>query len=480
MKISSFSKNTLFLFVMVLIIASCNTNHNEAQKPNIIFILADDLGYGDLSCYGQTRFQTPNIDKMASEGIKFTNFYAGSTVCAPSRNSIMTGQHTGHCTIRGNGIGNMRIPLDTKDTTVAMLLQKNGYHTGLVGKWGLGEPESEALPNQKGFDYFFGYLNQKNAHKYYPEYVWENNKKYDIHQNENDKREINIHNLFTEKSLDFLVENKDNPFFLFLSYTAPHAEIVATNEALEKYKGKYKEVTFEGSLEYPKNNFPRASYAAMVHQLDGDVGKIQHLIDSLGLGKKTLLIFSSDNGPEAGGKHGCDPEFFNSTGNLKGVKRSLYEGGIRVPFIAKWEGQIQPSQISNDLGAMWDLLPTFCDVANVKHNQNLDGISLLPAFRNNQNNIKKHDFLYWEFHRPGMESTLACRQNNWKAVYFFGQDRVELYNLETDLFEQNDIAASHPEKAKELKLLMLSERSESEYWNLTSEKTYSQLEGQIW
>lgn len=479
-----------FIIGLVLGIVSCSNYKQEKGgqsshpsqnyvAPNIIFILADDLGYGDLSCYGQNRFETPNIDNLAKDGIKFTNFYAGSTVCAPSRNTIMTGQHTGHCTVRGNGIKDRRISLADSDTTIAMLLQDAGYKTAAIGKWGLGEPESSAIPNKKGFDYWFGYLNQKKAHYYYPDSIWENQSKIEIAGNNNGQNNTNIHQRFTDKALRFIQKNKENPFFIYLAYTAPHAELVAGKEALEKYKGKYPEIPFEGSLSYPPNEFPRATYAAMVHQLDADVGKINQLIDLLGLSNNTLIVFTSDNGPESNGKHGCDPEFFNSTAGLRGVKRSLYEGGLKVPFIAKWAGTITAGQSTNHIGAMWDILPTFAEMANVDVPQSLDGISILPLFKRDSLKQKKHKNLYWEFHRLNRESVLAYREGKWKVVYYYGQNRIELYDLEIDPFEINDVSVKFKDIADSLKESLLNERTESEYWALSDKLSYQEAEDEL-
>ncbi len=463
------------IIVLLILVAtfSCTSNQEVSNvKPNIIFILADDLGYGDLSCYGQEKFETPNIDQLASEGMKFTSFYAGSTVCAPSRNTLLCGQHTGVCTVRGNGYGDQRIPLSKNDTTIAMLLKNHGYATAAIGKWGLGEAHSEGTPNDKGFDYWFGFLNQKKAHYYYPDSIWENNTLTAVPKNMDGKRGANIHDCFTDKSLNFISENKENPFFLYLAYTVPHAELVAKPDILEMYKGRYEEVPFNGSTSYPRNHFPRATYAAMIHQLDTDVGKISEFLDDLGLSENTILIFASDNGPEARGKHGCDPEYFNSTGTLRGVKRSLYEGGLRVPFIAKWENHIKPGECDHPL-ALWDVLPTLCDLSHTPVPENISGASFASTLLN-PDHAPKPRTQFWEFHRNAHPSVMALRDKNWKAIYNYGTNQLELYNLDSDPKETTNLASTEIEIANRLKYQMATQHQTSPYWKLSASLSFKE------
>jgi len=447
------------------LIAGCFCVGLFSRPPNIILILADDLGYGDLGCYGQKRFGTPNIDELARTGTRFLNFYAGSTVCAPSRASLLTGIHTGHTTIRGNGTPYGRIPLETEDTTLAMLLKDAGYVTGAIGKWGLGESGSTGVPNRKGFDYWYGFLNQKKAHSYYPDSLWRNGERISLPQNSGGKRAVNIHSVFTEEAAGFIQQHKDLPFFLYLAYTVPHAELVAEPEALEAYRGRFDEVPFTGSASYPENPFPRATYAAMIGQLDRDVGRICQLVDDAGLADSTLIIFTSDNGPEAGGKHGCDPDFFNSTGGLRGVKRWLYEGGLRVPMIFNWKGRIPEGKEIRETGAQWDILATLADLVGTRPPSRTDGRSLLPLISGRKDTLPAVP-LYWEFHRPGSASVQAIRVGPWKAVRNLGNGMVELFNLVEDPRESRDVSGLYPEKVLEISPLWSSLRTPSAFWPL--------------
>ncbi len=440
----------------------------ETKSPNIIFILADDLGYGDLGCYGQKRIKTPNINKMAAEGMRFTDHYAGSTVCAPSRCSLMTGLHTGHCLVRGNA----RVPLRPDDVTVAELLKQAGYTTGIIGKWGLGEPETTGIPNRQGFDYWFGYLNQRHAHNYYPGYLWRNEQKVELANEVNHnidgrdrspggvatKRVEYSHDLFTEEALTFVEKNKNGPFFLYLAYTIPHANNEAGNKGMEV-----------PSLEqYADWDWPEAQqgHAAMITRMDRDVGRLMDKLNSLGLNDNTLVMFSSDNGPHREG--GADPRFFRSSGPLQGIKRDLYEGGIRVPMIARWPGKIQAGSTTGHISAFWDFLPTCCDLAAVKSPKGIDGISLLPTLLGRDSEQKKHEFLYWEFHEQGKKQ--ALRLGDWKGVRLNVAKEpagpIELYNLKDDIAEQNNIAEHHPEIVAKIEKLMNSARTPSENWPL--------------
>jgi arylsulfatase A-like enzyme len=438
------------------------------KRPNIIFILADDLGYGDVGCFGQKIIKTPNIDKMAQEGMRFTDHYAGSTVCAPSRCALMTGLHTGHCLVRGNA----RVPLRPEDVTVAELLRQAGYATGIVGKWGLGEPDSTGIPNRQGFDYWFGYLNQRHAHNYYPEYLWRNGKKVELANEVNHiiggrdrspggvatKRVEYSHDLVAEEALAFVEKNKNKPFFLYLAFTIPHANNEAGKEGMEV-----------PSLEpYADRDWPdpQKGHAAMITRMDRDIGRLMTRLKTLGLDENTFVFFSSDNGPHKEG--GADPDFFNSSGPLRGYKRALYEGGIRVPTIARWPGKIKADSITGHISAFWDFLPTCCDLAGISTPEDIDGISFLPTLLGRDSEQKKHEFLYWEFHEQGKRQ--AVRMGNWKGVRQNVAKNpdgpIELYNLQSDIGERNNIAGWHPEIVTKIERYMKSARTPSENWPL--------------
>lgn len=412
---------------------------STTRKPNIIFILADDLGYGDLGCYGQERIETPNIDRLAAEGVRFTQCYAGSTVCAPSRCCLMTGLHTGHAHVRGNKL----IPLRPEDLTIAEILKDAGYITALIGKWGLGEPNTTGVPNRKGFDEWFGYLNQRRAHNYYPEYLWRNKEKYWIKENMNGKKGVYSHDLFTEEALKFIGRNRDKPFFLYLAYTIPHA-----NNELGRETGNGMEVPSDAP--YSEKPWPKVerNFAAMVTRLDRDVGKILALLRELGIDDETVIFFSSDNGPHREGGH--DPNFFKSSGPLRGIKRDLYEGGIRVPMIVRWPGRIKPGTVSDQVWAFWDFLPTAVEIAGVNPPKGIDGISILPALLGRDQ--RDHEYLYWEFYERGYDQ--AVRLGDWKGVRHLPDGRIELYNLREDIGERNDVAERHPDVVAEISEIM--------------------------
>ena len=432
-----------------------------SDRPNIIFILADDLGYGDLGCYGQRTIQTPNLDQMAVEGMSFTDHYAGSTVCAPSRCCLMTGLHTGHARVRGND----RVPLRPTDVTVAELLQRAGYATGIVGKWGLGEPETTGIPNKKGFDYWFGYLNQLHAHNSYPDYLWRNEEKVPL---ANVVKPINppggvatkrvqySNDLFTTEALKFVTQNRNRPFFLYLAYTIPHANNEAGKNGMEVPSyGPY------ADEDWPE---PQKGHAAMITRMDGDIGKLFALLKKLGLEERTLVLFSSDNGPHKEG--GADPNFNDSNGPLRGNKRDMYEGGIRVPLIARWPGRIAAGTGTNHVSAFWDFLPTCCEVAGVTSPAGIDGRSILPTLLGQPEKQQKHPYLYWEFHEQGKKQ--AVRIDNWKGVRLnVAKDPngpVELYDLATDLGEEHNVADAHPEIVAQIAKIMVSARTPSEHW----------------
>ncbi|MDH7571550.1 MAG: arylsulfatase, partial [Armatimonadota bacterium] len=323
-----------------------------SRLPNIIFILADDLGYGDVGCYGQELIQTPNVDRLAAEGLRFTQCYAGSTVCAPSRCALMTGYHTGHCRIRGNAL----VPLRPEDLTVAEVLRARGYGTGVFGKWGMGEPGTTGVPNRKGFDEWFGYLNQTHAHNYYPDYLWKNEERYPIPENANGARRVYSHDLITREALEFVQRQGGRPFFLYLAYTIPHA-----NNERNRQSGEGMEVPSDAPYSDRPWPQPEKNKAAMITRMDADIGRLMELLKTQGIDRDTLVFFSSDNGPHREGSN--DPKFFKSSGPLRGIKRDLYEGGIRVPMVVRWPGRVPAGRTSAFPWAFWDFLPTAAEVA---------------------------------------------------------------------------------------------------------------------
>lgn len=422
----------------------------EKRQPNIIFILADDLGYGDLGCYGQKQVKTPNLDKLAARGVRFTQFYAGSTVCAPSRSALMQGLHTGHCTVRGNAL----VPLRKTDVTVAKLLKDLGYATGLIGKWGLGEPGTTGHPNLQGFDYFFGYLNQVHAHNSYPDYLWRNQEKVElpnvVENNVASRRVVHSHDLFTKEALEFIDRHKAKPFFLYLAYTIPHAN----NERGRVEKNGLESPTLEP---YTKEAWPEVqkTFAAMVTYLDRDIGRILERLRELGLEEETIVLFSSDNGPHREG--GNDPTFFQSSGPLRGIKRSLHEGGVRVPFLVAWPGRVKGGVVNDHIGAFWDFLPTAVEIAGGTPPRQTDGISFLPTLLGKEQ--RRHEYLYWEFFEGGFQQ--AVRLGKWKAVKSKLGAPLELYDLEKDLGEKENIAARYPEIVAQIEQVLRSARTDS-------------------
>ncbi len=436
-------------------LTGCSALNNASpanQKPNIIYILSDDLGYGDIGCFGQKTIKTPNLDKMASEGIRFTQHYAGDTVCAPSRCVLMTGLHTGHCFIRGNEKWNLRPAPD--DLTVAELLKQAGYTNALIGKWGLGHEGSTGVPTKKGFDYFFGYLDQSHAHNYYPIFLLRNEQRVPLdnvvpNPGRYDTgvatvRKQYSHDLFTQEALAWVKASKQGPFFLYLAYTIPHANGEAKEKGMEV-----------PSLEPYENETwpePAKGRAAMITRMDRDIGSLFALLKDLGIDNSTLVFFSSDNGPadEGGGK----AEFFHSSGPYRGIKRDLYEGGIRVPFIARWPGRIEPSAQSDHMSAFQDFLPTCAELVGLQPPQNTDGISYLPTLLGKPQSQKHHDYLYWEFYEEGGKQ--AVRKGDYKLIRLHENKKQELYNLKSDPAEQNNIFRNHPDIIKQLESLLKS------------------------
>lgn len=440
----------LALILQALQPATCLAQ-GKARKPNILFILADDLGYGDLGCYGQKKIKTPNLDKLAKQGMRFTQAYAGSTVCAPSRSALMEGLHTGHCRVRGNAL----VPLRPDDVTIAELLQAAGYVTGLVGKWGLGEPDSTGIPNLQGFDHFYGYLNQKHAHNYYPDYLWRNKEKVPlpnvvVKEGYATKKVKYSHDLVTAEAIKFIEQNQAKPFFLYLAYTLPHA-----NNELGKAKGNGMEVPSDAP--YTNEPWPQVhkDHAAMITYLDRDIGQIMDLLQRLNLDDDTIVVFSSDNGPHAEG--GANPTFFQSAGPLRGFKRSLHEGGVRVPMLVRWTGKIKANTTSDHLCAFWDFMPTAAELAGAKAPNKFDGLSIVPTLLGKPGQ-KQHQFLYWEFHENGFHQ--GVRMGDWKAVRH-NLGKLELYNLKSDLGEKNDIAGTQAEIVAQIENHLKTARTDS-------------------
>jgi arylsulfatase A-like enzyme len=422
----------------------------EARKPNIIYIMADDLGYGDLGCYGQQVIMTPRLDAMALEGLKFTQCYTGSTVCAPSRSVLMTGQHTGHTTVRGNfgvggvkglGGGDGRVPLAAEDKTVAEVLKQAGYVTGMTGKWGLGEPETTGHPNSQGFDEFLGYLNQRRAHTYYPDYIWHNREKVVLEGNQGDQKKDYVHDRFTEFALDFVKRHKDETFFLYLPYTIPHSRY-----EIPDY-GPYKDKPWTDD---------EKTHAAMITRMDGDIGRLLDLVKELGLDNDTLIFFCSDNGAAQRWEGR-----FDSSGPLRGRKRDLYEGGIRTPMIVRWPGKVPANAVSEQVWMFQDVLPTLADVGGAAPPENIDGVSVLDTLLGREQFLGDR-MLYWEFFESGFQQ--AVRWKNWKGIRLESGLPLELYDLSVDIDESDNIAAAHPEIVKKLEQMMKEARTPSKHW----------------
>ena len=444
---------------------------SDQNRPNIIYILADDMGYGDLGAYGQELFDTPNIDQLASQGMLFTQHYSGSTVCAPSRSALLTGMHTGNTPIRGNKEiqpeGQHPIPDDT--FTLAEALKEVNYTTGAFGKWGLGFPGSEGDPVNQGFDVFYGYNCQREGHNYYPDHLWSNRDSIIVEANLNAQKQVYAPDLIHEKTLSFIEDNKDHPFFLYVPTVIPHAELAAPEEIMAKYRGKFlPEKSYKGveGSDYGKGGYAsqpesHAAFAAMMEVLDRHVGEIVEKVESLGIADNTIIIVTSDNGPHMEG--GADPEYFNSNGPLRGFKRDLYEGGIRVPMIVKWPKVIEPGSTTNHVSAFWDVFPTVLDLVGAEKPANLDGISFLPTLSGDKDNQKVHDYLYWEFHEQGGRQ--AIRKGDWKAVknnvLRDPNAPIELYDLSKDIGEENDVARRYPEVVKDMENLFKEARTPS-------------------
>jgi arylsulfatase A-like enzyme len=445
---------TSILLLASLAATGCSNAEKEKPLPNIVFILADDLGYGDLSCYGQQKFQTPNIDRIAEQGILFRQHYTGCTVSAPSRSSLMTGLHTGHTPIRGNKGWKPegQWPLPAESLTLPEMLRTKGYVTGAFGKWGLGYIDTEGDPNSQGIDEFFGYNCQSLAHNYYPDHLWHNHDKILLPANDSGKTGAYSGDAIQKAALEFIEMNRSRPFFLFYPTTIPHAELVAKTGYMNMFRGKFDpEKSFRGVDEGPDYRLgpygsqpeSHAAFAAMVKQLDDYVGELMAKLAETGLDKNTIVIFASDNGPHLEG--GADPDYFDSNGPLRGYKRDMYEGGIRTPLLVMWPGKIKAGTTSDHISAFWDIMPTLAEITGVKPPENIDGISFLPALLGKKKQTQ-HEFLYWEFHEQG--GKVAVRMGDWKAVKLNidrkPQGAVELYDLATDIGETKDVSAENP------------------------------------
>jgi arylsulfatase A-like enzyme len=440
-----------------------------AEKPNVIYILADDLGYGEVGYNGQELIKTPELDAMAAVGMKFSNHYSGNAVCAPARCSLMTGLHPGHAYIRSNSPGypNGQTPLPPNTETVATLMKRAGYTTAIIGKWGLGGVVEDVPnpvlnsghPNRQGFDHFFGYLDQRKAHNYYPDHLWRNSEYVKLNNSSNGWDKANqdySHDLMTEEAISWLTENRQKPMFLYLAYCIPHTHWQVPDLGI--YAGE----------EWPEKKFN--IQAAMVSRMDRDIGRIKRHLEALGLAKNTLIIFNSDNGAHG---RGGTREFFKATAGLKGKKRQLTEGGVRSPMFAYWPGRIAAGTASVHLSAFWDFLPTLSELTEEKMEGIADGISMLPTLLGNPKKQRKHEYLYWELYegRP----MCAVRMGDWKGIVLDRRQgmNIELYNLEIDEFEQTNVAADHPEVVERIRSAMLESHTTSLFWNITNNPLYN-------
>lgn len=472
----NYIRGLLFLMIIAKVSNQAAGQKVLTKKPNIIFILADDLGYGDIGCYGQRKVETPNIDRLAKMGVKFTNFYSGSTVCAPARASFMTGLHTGHTPIRGNlGVKpEGQFPLPDSIVTFPMLLQNNGYATAAFGKWSLGFITTTGDPQRKGFDEFYGYNCQTLAHNYYPDHLWSNHQRIDLPGNLKFDSAYSA-DMIHQQAIKFLKAKHDKPFFAYLPYTLPHADVIVPHDKVYEYyvkKFNEKTVAIPKSADGEKHHFdehPHAAFAAMVSRLDKYVGEIMQAVKAKGIEENTLIIFTSDNGPHK--ENGGDPEFFNSNGGFKGIKRDLYEGGIRVPFVAYKKGMPKAGSVNNIPTIMYDMFPTFLEFAGIKTNIKTDGLSIVPALKGNTQT--PHKYLYWEFHEAGGKQ--AVRMGNWKGVRLdvtTNQDKpIELYNLRYDPAEKYNVATQNPAIVKQIAAIMKEAYVPDKDWPLMADET---------
>ncbi|VGO15867.1 Arylsulfatase [Pontiella desulfatans] len=444
----------------------------RAEKPNLIYILADDLGYGDLSCLGQEHFKTPHIDALKAKGMFFENHYSGSTVCAPSRSALLTGQHTGHTFVRGNKeiMPEGQHPIPAEVVLLPEMLKDAGYVSGAFGKWGLGYPGSEGDPLKQGFDVFYGYNCQRLGHHYYPYHLWDQDQKVILEGNAGTAKGEYGPELIHARTLQFIEDNKDKPFFAYVASIIPHAELVAPSAYMQQFRGRFEEPKpFEGCDEGPELRLgryqsqaePRAAFAAMITLLDDQVGEIVALTEKLGIADNTLIIFTSDNGAHQEG--GADPAFFNSNGPFRGHKRDLFDGGVHVPMMAYWPGKIPAGSTSGHISAFWDMVPTFTELAGVPTPENTDGISMVPSLFG-KGDQPEHKYLYWEFHEKG--GRIAVRMGKWKGVRYNvlknPNEPMKLFDLSADPGEQTNVADGHPETVEQIMAIMKNARTHSD------------------
>lgn len=465
------------LFLIAIVIFSGLSSFEaraDSESPNIVFIIADDLGYAELGSYGQKIIKTPNIDQIAKEGMKFTQFYSGNAVCAPCRCNLMTGKHPGHAFIRNNGKPKElqhlapkfgwefpgQNPIPDEEITIAEMLKQKGYATAAIGKWGLGHFGTTGDPNKQGFDLFYGFNCQVHAHNHYPKFLWRNNKKEILPGNDRTLHgETFSQDRFRDVALEFIEENQKKPFFLYLPFAIPHLAIQVPEKSLKEYKGKLPEEPYKLHNHYENHPTPRAAYAAMVTHMDRDIGTIIQKLKDLNLDDNTIVIFTSDNGPTFDRLAGSDSDYFESAGPFRGLKGSLYEGGIRVPLVARWHGKIPANTTSDHISAMWDIMPTLADFTGTKAPENIDGISLAATLLGTPQKQKQHEYLYWEFMAYGGQQ--AVRYGDWKGTRQNMQKKsnktplkIELYNLKNDIGETNDVSDENPEIVEKIRQFM--------------------------
>ncbi len=483
----------------ILLLCGCRSWSEESRQPNVVYILADDLGWGELGSYGQQLIQTPNLDRLAAEGMRFTQHYSGSPVCAPSRCTLLTGRHTGHCQIRDNyELGGFaddeergQLPLEPGTMTLGRMLQHAGYTTATIGKWGLGGPGSTGVPNLQGFNFFYGYLDQKQAHNYYPTHLWRNtewdtlrNAYFHPHQlfEGDDLHDPSAYDrykgvdyapdLMAAEAERFIRENADSPFFLYMPHVAPHLALQVPDEELSRYDGVFDEEPYPGGRGYLPHIRPKSAYAAMITRMDAHVGRVLSVLEELGLADDTIVLFSSDNGPTYVGS--VDTELFDSSGPFRGGKGEVYEGGIRVPLIVRWPGHIAPATTTDHVSTFWDVMPTIAAVVGVAAPHGVNGVSFLPTLldEDTQNGPSE---LYWEYHGRSWNGAQAARIGNWKGVRLGGHDNaaapIELYDLASDPGETRDLADRHPEVVERIRTVMQSRsRSVIKEWNFAREE----------
>lgn len=460
----TFSQKILTCFLLCL-----STMTFAAEKPNIILVLVDDLGFGDLSCFGQTKFTTPNIDRLAASGMKFNQHYAGSTVCGPSRASLLSGLHTGHGFIRGNA--KVSFPYDPEMPLVSYHLKQLGYKTAMIGKSGVTVgSEDPLLPNKKSFDHFFGYLTHRGAHRHYPKHLYRNGETITYENNTGKKGDVYAEDVVHDDVLRFVEENKDTPFFLHWASAIPHADLTAPQEEIDQWVGKLGEDKAYKGSHYASQKYPKATHVAMITRFDRQMGQLLDKLKELKIDKKTFIFFSSDNGPHKEG--GMNPRKLGSNGQFRGGKRDLFEGGIRVPTIVSWPGKIEAGTESDHVSAFWDFPATAVHLAGGQVNFKTDGISYLPEMLGQRQ--KKHDVLYWEFHEQGGKQAIVFGDGRWKAVRLgVGKNKnakVKLYDLKTDIGEKTDVSKKYPELVSEAKKLFRTERTKSKIFKFKWEK----------